>query len=69
LFYIKPDYGILIQESDYSDSNIARFQRSGELPATFATQSAHLYRSPRCINSTGVEGQADIERTSSIGRK
>jgi hypothetical protein len=40
LFYIKPDYGILIQDSDYSDSNIARFQRSGEPPATFATLSA-----------------------------
>ena len=38
-FYIKLDYGILIQESDYSDFNIARFQRSGELPMTFATQS------------------------------
>jgi hypothetical protein len=30
---------------------------------------AHFYRSPRCINSTGVGGQADIARTSSIGRK
>jgi hypothetical protein len=39
-FQIKVEQGILIQEFNPLDSNIARFCRSDEVPPMFATQSA-----------------------------
>jgi hypothetical protein len=38
-FQIKAEWGILIPKFTPSDSNIAHFGRSDEVPLTFATQS------------------------------